>query len=131
MTPVVGVISVLWRDDHVLLIKRGQEPQRDHWGFPGGKLEWRESVTACAKRELREETGLSATPVQTLSAVEIFGKPDDAYHFILLPVLMTDPGGQLHPASDAVDAHWFPGHELPAALCEKVADVVAATRLCR
>lgn len=41
----------------VLLQRRTDLP---FWGLPGGVVEWGEAVEACARRELREETGLEA-----------------------------------------------------------------------
>ena len=42
----------------VLLIQRGIEPFKDQWAFPGGFLQMEETSMECAKRELKEETGL-------------------------------------------------------------------------
>lgn len=43
----------------VLLIKRGEDPFKDKWAFPGGFLQMDETTDACALRELQEETGLA------------------------------------------------------------------------
>ena len=41
----------------VLLIRRGNEPFKGEWAFPGGFLNMDETVQECARRELEEETG--------------------------------------------------------------------------
>ena len=43
----------------VLLIRRAKQPSRGLLCFPGGRLEWGETLAACAAREVREETGVA------------------------------------------------------------------------
>ncbi|WP_330448591.1 NUDIX domain-containing protein [Paracoccus marcusii] len=35
--PVVATIATVFRDDHVLLVRRANPPDAGKWGFPGGK----------------------------------------------------------------------------------------------
>jgi 8-oxo-dGTP pyrophosphatase MutT (NUDIX family) len=55
--------SALVRDEQgkVLLVQR---TDNQTWGLPGGALEPGERLDDCARRELREETGLSATELR-------------------------------------------------------------------
>ncbi len=59
MHPRVGVAVILRRGDKVLLGKRKGSHAAGMWTFPGGHLEFSESVDDCARRETFEETGLS------------------------------------------------------------------------
>ena len=43
----------------LLLIKRGGHPYKGKWAIPGGFVNMTESLDDGAKRELKEETGLS------------------------------------------------------------------------
>lgn len=54
---VFGSVVLRDRQGRVLLQRR---TDFDFWGLPGGVLELGEDIVTCARRELREETGLSA-----------------------------------------------------------------------
>lgn len=56
--PRVGVGVIVIRNGRVLLGERLGAHGAGTWAFPGGHLEFGESVEHCAKREVREETGL-------------------------------------------------------------------------
>ncbi len=58
--PRVGVGIVVIQNNKVLLGKRKGTHGSGEWSFAGGHLEFGETVEACAKRELAEETGLHA-----------------------------------------------------------------------
>jgi len=57
--PLVGVAVIVIKDGRVLLGKRKNAHGTDTWAFPGGHLEFNESIADCAAREVLEETGLS------------------------------------------------------------------------
>lgn len=54
----VGVGVLVLREGRVLLGRRQGAHGAGTWALPGGHLEFGESVEACARRELLEETGL-------------------------------------------------------------------------
>lgn len=57
--PGIGVGAIVRRGNRVLLGHRRSRSHGDSvWQFPGGHLEWGESVYDCARREVLEETGL-------------------------------------------------------------------------
>ena len=60
---------IVHRRDAVLLVHRTRDGL-DDWVLPGGTPREDESLTACARRELLEETGLSATPAKIAMIVE-------------------------------------------------------------
>ncbi len=58
-----SVLVVVYSGQQVLLLERKQP--EGFWQSVTGSLEWGESPQDCARRELEEETGLRAVPVDT------------------------------------------------------------------
>ncbi len=108
--PRIGAIAVTTRDNQVLLVQRRNPPDAGLWGFPGGHVEWGESVGAAAARELLEETGVCATPGNSLTPLEIITRDQAGavdFHFLLVPVSCTYVSGTPHPDDDAMGAAWI------------------------
>lgn len=105
--PRVGVLAIVSRQGAFLLVRRRFAPNQGLWGFPGGKLEWGETLAEAAARELTEETGLTARfdlpPLPVLEAIN----PAEGFHFLLVPMVGRDPQGQDAPADDAAETGWF------------------------
>ncbi len=66
----VGVIPRLPEGQIVLIRKR--DTQR--WGFPGGLVDWGETIEMAVRRELKEETGLDLISIQRM--VGVYSEPD-------------------------------------------------------
>jgi len=60
--------TIIFRDDELLLVHRVREGGAD-WTLPGGTPRAGESMTACARRETLEETGLMVEPTSALMSV--------------------------------------------------------------
>jgi 8-oxo-dGTP diphosphatase len=56
--PLVGIAVIVIKDKRVLLGKRKSSHGAGTWAFPGGHLEFNETIEACAVREVLEETGV-------------------------------------------------------------------------
>ena len=97
----------------VLLIRRGNEPFKGEWAFPGGFLNMDETVQECARRELEEETGLV---VQDIHLVGVYSRPgrDPRGHTVTPAFLsITDYPLDVCGGDDAAQAQWFPLNQLP------------------
>ncbi|MEV7683801.1 NUDIX domain-containing protein [Streptomyces sp. NPDC056909] len=96
---------------HVLLVERGQEPYLGAWALPGGFVLPRESAGQAARRELAEETGLSAETAGAfhLEQLRTYSDPDrdprmrvvSVAYAALVPDLPEPRGG-----GDAAHARW-------------------------
>jgi ADP-ribose pyrophosphatase YjhB (NUDIX family) len=114
-SPVVGVGAVVWRDDRVLLIKRGKPPRQDTWSLPGGRQELGETVAEAAQREVREETGLEIVVRDVVAVVDAIDRDDDgqiAYHYTLIDVLAEWHSGEAIAGDDATAVVWATLDEL-------------------
>lgn len=103
---VIPAVSVaLRRGQEFLLVRRGREPAKGLFAFPGGRVEPGESLEAAAARELLEETGLSCGPLRPCRVLDLPG-PDGAVY--RLTVLAADhAGGDPVAGDDADAAGWY------------------------
>jgi ADP-ribose pyrophosphatase YjhB (NUDIX family) len=107
--PWVGIGVVVWRNDEVLLIKRGRPPRRGEWGIPGGAQHLGETVFEAAIREVLEETGIAIRPTGIITVVDSI-LPDDGgrtrFHYTLIEVSADWIAGEILADSDAAAACW-------------------------
>lgn len=105
-----------WKDGvlQVLLVERGKEPFCGCRALPGGFLNMDESAEACAVRELKEETGLTAGFIRQVGA---FTRVDrDPRGRVITVAFYTFADVQqvtVCPGDDAAGAGWFPVLRLP------------------
>jgi 8-oxo-dGTP diphosphatase len=114
--PVIGVGVVIWRDDRVLLIRRGQAPREQEWSLPGGRQELGETVAEAAQREAREETGLEIVVRDMVAVVDLIERDPDQrvqFHYTLIDVLAEWQAGEAVAADDAAAVAWATIEELP------------------
>ena len=129
--PVPATIGVVFRDGRVLLVRRANPPDAGKWGFPGGKVEWGETIAHAAEREILEETGVTARAVQVFTAVDCFdvrGEGELRQHFILLAVLCDWVSGEPVADDDALEARWFSREEYERGDCALSLDVPEVIR---
>ena len=108
--PIPAVIAVLVRDDEILLVSRKNPPDVGLWGFPGGKMEFGESLEQAAVRELFEETGVRGVAQRVLTALNAYDRSVQGklrQHFVLVAVQCAWQSGEPVAADDAEEAGWF------------------------
>ena len=109
LRPVVGVGTVVWHGDRVLLVRRGRPPRQGHWSLPGGAPELRESGGGAARRaglgEARRQVVVGAVGANG----DLIERDGDRvrYHYTLIDFSAEALGPALRPGGDAADARWF------------------------
>ena len=107
--PVVGVGVVVWRDDQVLLARRGKPPMQGQWALPGGMQRLGETIMETAVREVREETGLEIRPLGIVTALDAIAHDDEGrieYHYTLVEVTAECDAGDGAARDDITDLRW-------------------------
>ncbi len=110
--PALTVDGVLIEDGKVLLIRRGREPFRGKWAFPGGFVEYGEKVEDAVIREFREETGIDAEIIDLLGVYSDANRDPRGYT-VSIVYLLKKKGGEIRGGDDASEARFFPIDELP------------------
>lgn len=97
----------------VLLIKRKNDPFKDHWALPGGFLEEDETLEEGAKRELHEETGLRVNKLHQVRAFGAVGRDPRGRTISVAFLGKVEEERKVKGADDAREAAWFPVNDLP------------------
>ncbi|GJE03469.1 NUDIX hydrolase [Methylobacterium isbiliense] len=86
--PFLAASVAVVRDGRALVAARGGAALHGLWSLPGGLVETGETLAETALRELREEVGVEAEIVATLSPVEVIERDAEGrvlHHFVIQP----------------------------------------------
>lgn len=116
--PRVGVGVTIFKDGKVLLGKRKGSHGEGEYAWPGGHLEYMESLSDCAEREVKEECGIEINNIrfQFLANVKKYA-PKHYIHVGLKADWVSGKPQVLEPEkSESWD--WYDLDNLPAPLFE-------------
>jgi ADP-ribose pyrophosphatase YjhB (NUDIX family) len=114
ITPKIAIGCIVGNDDGELLLV--QRPEHRIWLYPTGWADVGYSASEVAVKEVEEETGIVAEPVQLLGVVDGMRMGFSRFGMYMLIFHMRAVGGSLqgHPLETA-DVGWFAENSLPEA----------------
>jgi ADP-ribose pyrophosphatase len=115
--PRVAVGAVVFKDERVLLVRRGQPPSEDLWAIPGGRVEIGETLQEAAEREIYEETGITIRarePVFTFDAIDRDSTGAIRFHYVIVDLTADYVTGHPKAGDDAAEARWVTAQEVDA-----------------
>ncbi len=104
--PVAGTIPVD-AEGRVILLRRGFDPGRGLWTFPGGFVDLGESVEEAAHRETQEELDMA---IELGALVGVYSRAADR---VVLIVYRARAIGQPRKTAEAVEVRSFAVSEIP------------------
>ncbi len=127
--PLIGVGVVVFKDDHVLLIRRGKPPREGDWSLPGGRQRLGERIEAAARREVAEEAGLDVAVGPLIDVVDSITRDDHGavqYHYTLVDLLAEWRAGEAVAGHDAAEVTWAdPADLAPYGLWKETERIIA------
>ena len=117
--------AILDFQGRLLLVKRRRMPEADHWGVPGGKLDWGESARTCAEREIAEELGITIVAGAVLAVTDMIA-PDHHWVAVTYRVEWFEGEPAIQEPQALTDWGWFSLDALPAPLTQATRDAVDA-----
>ncbi|MHB1004554.1 MAG: NUDIX hydrolase [Chloroflexota bacterium] len=133
--PIVAVGGVTFREDDVLIARRGKAPGYGTWTIPGGAVKVGETLREAAAREVREECGIEITVGELAEIIDRIVPDADGriqYHYVIVDFVAEHREGDLAAGSDCLEAHWVPPDRLDDYnLNQLTLDVIAKARRLR
>jgi 8-oxo-dGTP diphosphatase len=115
--PKVGVGVIVIKDGKVLFGKRKNAHGEGSWSYPGGHLEYGESWEECARREVKEETGIEIKNIRFGTVTNDIFK-NEQKHYITICMLADYSSGELKimEPEKCEKWDWFEWDKLPQPL---------------
>lgn len=127
--PQVAVSAGIFRDGKILLTRRANNPKGSLWTFPGGRIEFEETIAEALKREILEETGLTIEIAGSAGVREMLHKQSGHGHFIILPFAARWVSGEVTLNDELEEACWFdPNETADLMVTDGLHEVIATAR---
>ena len=113
--PRVAVGAIVFKNNKVLLVRRGKPPAEDLWAIPGGRVEIGETLREAAEREIMEETGVTIRALEPVYTFDVIDRDADGrarFHYVIVDLTADYISGKPRAGDDASAARWVSSEEL-------------------
>ena len=101
-------------EGRLLLSRRGIDPAKGLWDFPGGFLDEEEHPVECIRRELNEEAGVEVEPLEFVGVwLDRYDVDGSAQVTLNLYWTARIVEGEPEPADDVAEFRWFAPADIP------------------
>ena len=115
--PKVGVGVIVINDGKILMQKRKGAHGSGSWSFPGGHLEFNEELEECARRETREEFGITIKNIRFGALTnDIFPKESKHYITVFMIAEHESREATVQEQEYSQGCGWFSWDDLPQPL---------------
>jgi len=94
------------KDNKVMLVKEVLEDKKEHWIFPGGGVDFGETIEEAGIREIKEELGLDVKIKEFLGFKEII-RTQFNYHTVIFFFLAEPLDDDVTKIEKVLDARYF------------------------
>jgi 8-oxo-dGTP diphosphatase len=113
--PRVAVGGIVFKNNRVLLVRRGKPPAEGDWAIPGGSVNLGETLQQAVERELLEETGITVKANEIADVFDVIPRDPEGrvrFHYVIIDLMADYVSGQPRPDDDVSDARWIASDEL-------------------
>ena len=105
--PQLAVSAAIFRDGKVLLVRRARSPGKGFYSFPGGRVEFGETLHTALYREVDEETALRIEIVGLSGWREVVPSKPGHGHYVILSFAARWTGGEPVLNDELDDFKWL------------------------
>lgn len=112
--PMACVDLVVKRKNSFLMLKRKENPAKDKWWFPGGRVFFNESLNSAVRRKLKEEINIKKPKkIELLGVGETkfkkgrFNKPYHSINSVFLAEIKEKEASKIKINSTSSNYKWF------------------------
>ena len=117
MYPRVGIAAIVKKEKMVFFGKRKGSHGSGTWNFPGGHLEFFETLEECTKREVLEETGLKVKNIKFATITNDFFRKENKHYITIFMICNYQSGKVVLKEPEKCESwDWFRWNSLPKPL---------------